>query len=105
VFRVETTDPITGLTFDAGLIPNVSASLGIGATLPLPRPFHVGITVASINADYKMPATFEFEPNGADLVIKNMIGASADLLETSWTDGWHFELAETTLSTTTIPFA
>ncbi|MFL0736234.1 MAG: hypothetical protein AB8B40_02250 [Prochlorococcus sp.] len=87
------------------MIPNVSASLGIGATLPLPRPFHVGITVASINADYKMPATFEFEPNRADLVIKNMIGASADLLETSWTDGWHFELAETTLSTTTIPFA
>ncbi|HGY5537718.1 MAG TPA: hypothetical protein ACN46J_02335 [Prochlorococcus sp.] len=91
------------------MIPNVSASLGIGATLPLPRPFHVGITVASINADYKMPATFEFDPNGADLVIKNIIGGSADVLKNhipGYGDiGWHFEIAETTLSTTTIPLA
>jgi len=56
-----------------------------------------------------MPATFEFEPNGADLVIKNIIGGSADVLKNhipGYGDiGWHFDIAETTLSTTTIPLA
>jgi len=106
---VGSSDPITGLTFDAGLIPNVSASLGIGAHLPLKSPLNFGISIAKINADYEMPATFEFDPNGADLVIKNIIGGSADVLKNhipGYGDiGWHFDIAETTLSTTTIPLA
>ena len=91
------------------MIPNVSASLGIGAHLPLKLPLNFGISIAKINADYEMPATFEFDPNRADLVIKNIIGGSADVLKNhipGYGDiGWHFEIAETTLSTTTIPLA
>ena len=97
---VGSSDPITGLEFDVGLTPKVTARVGIGAPIP-----GVGdVIVASIDGDYKLPATFHFDPTSATLTYENIIGASATFLKVPvvFPEGWNFSIAEETLSKTTI---
>ena len=96
---VGSSDPITGLEFDVGLTPKVTARVGIGAPIP-----GVGdVIVASIDGDYKLPATFHFDPTSATLTFENIIGASATFLKIPvfTPNGWNFSITEETLSKTT----
>ncbi|KZR64080.1 hypothetical protein [Prochlorococcus sp. MIT 1306] len=96
---VGSSDPITGLEFDVGLTPKVTARVGIGAPIP-----GVGdVIVASIDGDYKLPATFHFDPTSATLTFENIIGASATFLKIPvlTPNGWNYSIAEETLSKTT----
>ena len=93
-------DPITGLEFDVSLTPKVTARVGIGAPIP-----GVGdVIVASIDGDYKLPATFHFDPSNATLTYENILGVSATFLKIPYIlpEGWNYSIAEESLSKTTI---
>ena len=83
---------------------NEVARIFTGACMPINSNTVIMQENTSIDGDYKLPATFHFDPSSATLTYENIIGASASFLKVPvvFTEGWNFSIAEESLSKTTI---
>ncbi len=92
-------DSINGLTFDASIVPTVSASVGMEYDLPV-----IGDkTIASVNADLIPKLTFEIDPSSGSLIFDAIAGVSADFLKVPpLFDGYHWTIAQESLYTDTV---
>ena len=94
-----TADSITGLTFDASIVPTVSASVGMKYGFPVIG----GLNIASVNADLIPKLTFEIDPSSGNLIFDAIAGASADFLKVPPPSaGYHCTIAQETLYTDTL---
>ena len=91
-------DPLTGLKFDASIIPTLSPVIEIGGSIA-----GVQATIASINGDMIPKETFQVDGDSGELLFNVLIGASADFLRISGiSDGFHYDIAKTSVYNTSV---
>lgn len=92
-------DSITGLNFDASIVPIVSACIGMEYALQV-----IGDkTIASVNADLIPKLTFEIDPSSGKLISDAIAGASADFLKVPpLFDGYYWTIDQESLYTDTV---
>ena len=90
-------DPITGLEFDASILPTLSAVIEIGETIA-----GYDLDLASINGDIIPKEIFRVSPGSGSLGFDVLAGASADFLKVLGFSGYHYDIAQTSLYSTSI---